>query len=91
MNQWISWIIQTVTMLAIGAVVYLLQDMKKSIDTKINENKDEIKAVKKELDDFKDKIPLQYVLRDDFIRAMTNVDKKLDEITRILLQRKGGE
>ncbi|CAH8721322.1 hypothetical protein [Paenibacillus melissococcoides] len=36
--------------------------------------------MKKELDDLRSDLPFIYTTREDFIRTMNNVDKKLDKI-----------
>lgn len=86
-----SWIIQTVTMLGIGIIGYFIKDLKKSIEEKIannelsiRENTEKIEDLKEEFNKYKTEMPFHYVLRDDFIRAMSNVDKKLDRIYEIV-------
>ncbi|MCC5911335.1 MAG: hypothetical protein JJT76_12940 [Clostridiaceae bacterium] len=75
-----SWIVQTVTMLAIGAIAYFLKDLKTSILEKINTNKNRIEKVEEELNALKADLPFVYTLREDYIRTANNVDKKLDKI-----------
>lgn len=42
----------------------------------------EIKSLRDDLTDFKASLPLDYVLRDDFIRAVASLDLKVDRIAR---------
>lgn len=86
-----GWIIQTITMLGIGMIGYFMKDLKKSIEEKISnnelsikENTEKIEGLKEEFHKYKTEMPFHYVLRDDFIRAMSNVDKKLDKIYEIV-------
>ncbi|EJL38956.1 ATP synthase D chain [Brevibacillus sp. CF112] len=95
----LSWVIQSATMLGIGVIGYFLKttvtEIKEQI--KINsqrvdqtEEKMEKKIVElqKELEDLRSDLPFIYVTREDFIRAMNNVDNKLDKIYDGML--KGG-
>ncbi len=71
---------QTIITVMIGAVGW---GIKNAIDELKNANKDnktEIAEVKRDLADLKSDLPLVYVLREDFIRIMNNVDTKLDKI-----------
>lgn len=91
MDKWI-WVIQLVITIVIGVITYFLKETKKANDKAIEENKGEINNIRKELTDFKENMPFHYVLRDDFIRAITSIDKKLDKIyDTVALTRKGSE
>ncbi|MCR4442949.1 MAG: hypothetical protein QHH10_12010 [Peptococcaceae bacterium] len=85
MNSIWLWIIQTLTLLAIGAIAYFLKDIKKTIDERLAKNEGRIEALEKEVSNLKSDLPFVYVLREDFIRAMANVEKKLDDIYKLLL------
>lgn len=93
--QWIYQIILTVTL---GIIAYFLRDMKKSFDDKISQNKNDITKVQEDLDDFKEKVSDKYVMKEDFVRSMTTVDKrfdivdeKLDKIYYTMCNVKGSE
>lgn len=62
----------------------------KSVIGKVEDNfRQELDKMKEEHNQLKSDLPLVYVLRDDFIRAMGNVEKKLDKIYELLsMQRK---
>ena len=87
----LSWILQTITTLAIGAIGFFLKgtmaDIKEGIeknDLKVKEievklSKD-ICELKNELNDLKSDLPFVYVLREDFIRSLNNVDTKMANI-----------
>lgn len=64
-SSWLSWIIQSVTMLGVGAIGFFLKGTLKRIDKLEEEVKD---------------MPLKYALRDDFLRSVANQDKKLDKV-----------
>lgn len=98
MDKWI-WIVQLIITIIIGVIAYFLKETKNSIDKDIQdnkkdiqENKTEINTIRKEFNDFKENMPFHFVLRDDFIRSITNIDKKLDKIyDTIALTKKGSE
>ena len=48
-------------------------------------------VLEEKLSNLKEELPKEYVIRDDFIRAMSNVDQKLDKIYDIITSKKGGE
>ncbi|WP_427340620.1 hypothetical protein [Caloranaerobacter sp. DY30410] len=92
-----TWIMQTLMMLGIGTIAYFVKDLKKSIESKIEDNQtriklnaDKIEELEKSFNDYKAKVPLLYVQKDDFIRAVSNLDKKLDKIYDVIVQ-KGSE
>lgn len=87
----LSWILQTVTTLAIGAIGFFLKgtmaDIKEGIqknDLKLKELEvklsSKIDQTEKDLNDLKSDLPLIYVLREDFIRSLNNVDTKMGNI-----------
>ena len=87
----LSWILQTITALAIGTIGFFLKgtmaDIKEGIkknDLKVKEievklSKD-IDNLRDELHDLKSDLPFVYVLREDFIRSLNNVDTKMGNI-----------
>ena len=58
--------------------------LEERIDTKVS-------ALEEKFSNLKEELPKEYVIRDDFIRAMSNVDQKLDKIYDIITSKKGGE
>lgn len=87
----LSWILQTVTTLAVGAIGFFLKgtmaDIKEGIqknDLKLKELEvklsSKIDQAEKDLNDLKSDLPLIYVLREDFIRYLNNVDTKMGNI-----------
>lgn len=87
----LSWVLQTITTLAIGLIAFFLKssmsDIKEGIkknDLKIKETEvkltKDIEDIKDELHDLKSDLPFVYVLREDFIRSLNNVDTKMGNI-----------
>lgn len=92
-----SWILQTATMLGIGAIGFFLKKLLdryemtfKALNAKIDEIEgrccSDIHTIRTELNDLKNDLPLVYVLREDFLRVMNNVDNKLDKITNYFIE-----
>lgn len=80
----ITWVIQTVIMVGIGAIGYFLKSTMK-------ETKGKIEALEEKFNDFKEEIPQKYVSKDDFIRAISSIDVKLDKIYDYITLKKGGQ
>ena len=97
MDSWITWIIQIV---AYGLICFLLkrelhqmdegnkrQDNRiEAVDKKATES---ISSLEEKLNTFISNMPFQYTLRDDFIRAVANMDNKLDKIIDQLNRKSG--
>ena len=83
----LTWIMQSVIMLGIGALGFFIKDLKRSIAEDITENKQEIRVVKNDLNDFKETVALRYVQKDEFVAAISNMDKKLDKIYDKVIER----
>lgn len=67
---------------AVGIIGYFLKDIKSSQKEKDTAQDKEIAAVKKDLSDFKAQLPLDYVLRDDFVREISTLNRKMDRVIR---------
>ncbi|TEB09155.1 hypothetical protein [Pelotomaculum propionicicum] len=75
-----SWVLQGIYTAALGLIAYLVRDLKNSIENKVKKNTSDIESLQKELGDLKADLPFVYVMREDFVRAMANVEVKLDKI-----------
>jgi hypothetical protein len=82
-----AWIIQTITMLGIGALGFFIKDLKKSIEGRIEQNTkgidnntEKIETLEEKFSNYKETVAMRYVQKDEFIRAVTSMDKKLDKI-----------
>ncbi len=87
----ITVIFQIICTLAIAIFGFFIKRELKRLDDADTANKSEIKETKQDLekkltelkDDYnkyKAEMPFNFVTRDEFIRAMTNFDRKLDKI-----------
>lgn len=65
---------------AVGCICYLLKDLKDSFKNKQDENGKEIKATREDLQNLRNVLPQTYVFRDDFLRAVSNLDTKVDRV-----------
>ena len=95
--SWLNWLIQIATTVGIGIIGYFIRDnsskTQKMIDqanNKIDQTDGKLEKLEQKFNDFKSDLPKEFVMKDDFIRAMTNVDKKLDKIYDIIVEKKGG-
>lgn len=91
MDNWVYWITTTIIGLMISGLGYFakkqMADMERSLDKIRQENDRERREAKERLDKVEGKLqatiesmPYQYTLREDFIRAVTGLDAKLDRI-----------
>ncbi|MEG1752469.1 MAG: hypothetical protein RR234_01010 [Christensenella sp.] len=71
---------QTVITVLLGAVGWGIKNAMKDLKDKTIKNADEINKVQTELNDLKSDLPLVYVLREDFIRVLNNVDTNFDKV-----------
>lgn len=98
-NNTIGWLIQTAIMLGIGIIGYFLKDTNKKIEERIKQNEksieqtnEKIEMLEEKFNELKIDMPTKYVVRDDFIRAMSSVDTKLDKIYDIItVTKRGGQ
>lgn len=92
-----SWLMQTAILVAIGALAWFMKATLKTIEDKISANAQETENAIKELrcleekfNNYREEAALKYVHKDEFVRAITNMDKKLDKIYDIVaLDRRG--
>lgn len=76
----VTWIIQSITAMAIGVIGYFLKGTLTELKESNKQNAGDINEVKKELNELKSDLPFIYVLREDFIRSLNNVDTKMQNI-----------
>lgn len=83
--------LQLVTTIVLGLVSWSIKSAISDIKDALKKNSDEIEKVKKELSELKSDLPFVYVLREDFIRSLNNVDKSMSDMNgkldRILQQK----
>lgn len=102
MNSFLTWGLQTGATLVFGALTFFikrsLDKIEKSIETnekKIietnKENEEKFEKITETINKLKEDLPKEYVLRDDFIRATSNIDQKLDKIYDIISKPRGGQ
>lgn len=64
--------------LVVGALSFFIKRTLSSLEGNDQKNAEEIKNLRKEVNDLKADLPLIYVTREDFIRIMNRVEDKLD-------------
>lgn len=91
MEQWVFWGVTVVVGLMISGLAFfvkkLIQDVEKSNDKNYQESvkarailSDRIDKLESKLQSTIEEMPYRYTLREDFIRAVTGLDAKLDKI-----------
>nr|DAS16596.1 MAG TPA: Protein of unknown function (DUF2730) [Bacteriophage sp.] len=82
-EAWITWIIQGLTGLAIGVIGYFIKRDRAALDeklaqqdTRLEKQDSRIEQLEKDMK----QLPFVYTTREDFIRATTQIDQKLDKI-----------
>ncbi len=95
-SQIFMFVLQTITTLVIGLIGWGVKNAISDMKDAIKKNSVDIEKVKTELSELKSDLPLVYVLREDFIRTLNNVDKqmgdmniKLDKILHYKVSKEG--
>lgn len=82
-NKYVFWIITTAVGLLVGALTWFVKRAIDKMEKRIDEQEDKLNKTINDL-------PFLYTLREDFIRAQANNDRKLDQINskldRVLAQ-----
>jgi mRNA-degrading endonuclease YafQ of YafQ-DinJ toxin-antitoxin module len=74
------FVLQTITTLVIGLIGWGVKTAISDMKDAIKKNTVDIEKVKTELSELKSDLPLVYVLREDFIRTLNNVDKQMGDM-----------
>lgn len=95
-SQILMFALQTITTLVIALIGWGVKSAISDMKDAIKKNAFDIERVKTELSELKSDLPLVYVLREDFIRTLNNVDKqmgdmngKLDKILQFKVSKEG--
>lgn len=89
MDAQVWWIVTTVLTLLVSVTGYLLKRSVGQLEKHSDEQDKRIAATESRLNETINQMPYLYTLREDFIRAQANTDRKLDDIIK-LLSRRGG-
>ncbi|GAB6158293.1 hypothetical protein JCM39194_14930 [Desulfotomaculum varum] len=79
-SQIFMFVLQTITTLVIGLIGWGVKTAISDMKDAIKKNTVDIEKVKTELSELKSDLPLVYVLREDFIRTLNNVDKQMGDM-----------
>lgn len=95
-SQILMFALQTITTLVIALIGWGVKNAISDMKDAIKKNAFDIEKVKTELSELKSDLPLVYVLREDYIRTLNNVDKqmgdmngKLDKIIQFKVTKEG--
>ncbi|MDR3561891.1 MAG: hypothetical protein P4N59_10720 [Negativicutes bacterium] len=83
------WYIAITIMLSLlsafcAVIGYFLRDIREGIKEKQKCHDEAIEKVKEDLSHFKQSLPITYVLRDDFLRAISNLEIKFDNVAKVV-------
>ncbi len=62
----------------LGIIGYFLKDIRASIREQQKANQDEIKVLRTDLEELRAELPEKFVLRDDYIRTLSNLENKIE-------------
>lgn len=77
------WILFILGLFA-GIISYFLKDIRSQLKERMDKQDGEIKELRDDLNNFKSAAPTIYVLREDFLRSVTNLDMKIDSMSKTL-------
>ncbi|HWP96425.1 MAG TPA: hypothetical protein VN426_06210 [Syntrophomonadaceae bacterium] len=64
------------------------QSLEIRLDKRITSTEERYEALCRDLNNYKDQIHKDYTLKDDFIRAVSTIERKLDKITELITERR---
>jgi len=79
MTNWESIILNAAILTALAIIGYFMKDMRTSVKETFQKHEKRINGVEEKLQDIKEILPQRFVLRDDYIRAMSSFGAKLDK------------
>ncbi len=79
-----DWIIQVLTLLGVFAEGFWMVQMYTRMKEDIRANAAHTKSVEEKLNRVIEEMPFKFTKQDDFLRAMANVDKKIDKVIDLL-------
>ena len=82
-----SWVPEAIIMTGIAVLGFFIKTTMSDFKNEIKDTKGNVEDLKEDLNNLKADLPLLYVTREDFIRTLNSIDKKLD---KIYFSRKGG-
>lgn len=67
---------------ALGIIGFFLKDIRQQLKEENQQQDLKIEAIKQDVASLREDLPLKYVLRDDFVRAIAGLDHKMDRMGR---------
>jgi hypothetical protein len=68
------------TPILLGVVAYLLRSLQARFEADMSSHKAEMSNMQREISELKSSLPLNYVLREDYIRTSASMENKLDRL-----------
>lgn len=89
MDQWVFWGVTFAFTTMVGVIIHNARKANEIITKAIEELSDRMDKVEEKYTNLVAQMPLNYTLRDDFIRSMSGVEAKLNKILDRLPAGKG--
>ena len=64
-----------------GIILHQSREIRAALNKEVKEDRDHLAEVHKEIETLRSALPLQYVLRDDFLRSISALDTKIDRMS----------
>ena len=64
-----------------GIILHQSREIRAALNKEVKENRDHLAEVHREIEALRSGLPLQYVLRDDFLRSISALDTKIDRMS----------
>lgn len=83
-NAWFQWAVMGVVAVVWGALVYMLKRQRNADDTRFKEIERKLEDERDRMNQLVRDLPVNYTLRDEFLRVTTAQSTKMDKITDML-------
>ena len=82
MDTWYIFtsVVSMVSTVLVGIILNLLYEMRRSNNEHLKQQAEKIDKVQQDVENLRANLPIQYVLRDDFLRSVSNLDTKVDRV-----------
>jgi len=78
--NWELIILNAAILTGIGIIGYFLRDMRTTVKEKFKEHDEKIDCIEGKYHDLREDLPQRFVMRDDYIRALSGFGNKLEKI-----------
>lgn len=76
-----TFAISTIGTILVGIILNMLYEMRSTNNKRMENHENKLDILQKDIETMRSTMPVQYVLRDDFLRSVSNLDTKVDRMT----------